>query len=182
MHIPSDRPSTYVLALAFFLLSLAGCSSPQVTTPLAVAPTRAAVAPSDVGAATSSVVTKTPSVHPLDDAQSVLAGRTVYFQYDSARVAPSSAAMLEAHSAYLRSHTGAKVRLEGHADERGGREYNLALGQKRSDAVRQSLKLLGVPDGQMESVSYGKEKPAATGHDEESWSKNRKVDIAYQAR
>ena len=130
----------------------------------------------------AAAVAKVVAVHSLDDANSALGGRIIYFDYDSARVAPSSTAQLDAHGRYLRSSASARIRLEGHADERGGHEYNLALGQKRADAVRQSLKLFGVLEGQMESVSYGKEKPAALGHDEASWSKNRKVDIVYQSR
>ena len=80
------------------------------------------------------------------------------------------------------NHQTANLRLEGHADERGGREYNLALGQKRAEAALQSLKLLGVSDKRMEAISFGKEKPVGLGHDEESWSKNRRADLNYKTR
>lgn len=173
-----------LVSAAFLLLFVAACSSTK--TPLAdtskpLVPVVPAVkVDSNLPSLSRSV--KSIEVHPLDDSKSPLVNRTVYFEYDSARVAPTSAALLEAHSRYLGSQASAKVRLEGNADERGGREYNLALGQKRSEAIFQSLKLLGVKETQMESVSFGKEKPAALGHDEESWSKNRRVDIIYQSR
>ncbi len=174
---------------AFLVLLVAACSStktpvvdaPKPLTSKPLAPVTPAVKVDSSAPSFSSSV-KPVEVHPLDDAKSPLANRTVYFEYDSARVTPTSAALLEAHSRNLRSQASAKVRLEGNADERGGREYNLALGQKRSDAIFQSLKLLGVKETQMESVSFGKEKPVALGHDEESWSKNRRVDIVYQPR
>jgi peptidoglycan-associated lipoprotein len=127
-------------------------------------------------------VVKAVELHPLDDPKSALAQRSVFFEYDKYEIAPAGRALIEAHSKYLVAHASASVRLEGNADERGGREYNLALGQKRADAVRQAMKLLGVADKQVESVSFGKEKPLALGHDEESWAKNRRVDVNYQTR
>ena len=87
--------------------------------------------------------------------------------------------VLEAHARFLQANPQRKVNLEGHTDERGGREYNLALGQKRAEAVRRALNLLGVADGRMEAVSYGKEKPAAQGVDEAAFAKNRRVEIRY---
>jgi peptidoglycan-associated lipoprotein len=86
---------------------------------------------------------------------------------------------LERQGKYLASKPNVAVRLEGHADERGGREYNLALGQKRAEAVARALKVYGVSDSQAEPVSFGSEKPRAEGHDEAAWSQNRRVDIAY---
>ena len=90
--------------------------------------------------------------------------------------------MMEAHAQYLATHPSARVVLEGNTDERGGREYNLALGQKRSDSVKNRLQLLGVPEDRMESISFGKERPRALGHDEESYQENRRVDIKYTAK
>ncbi|MNX83448.1 Outer membrane protein P6 precursor [compost metagenome] len=87
--------------------------------------------------------------------------------------------MLQAHSQYLGANKGRKILIQGNTDERGTSEYNLALGQKRAEAVRRSLSSLGVPESQMEAVSLGKEKPKATGHDEASWAENRRADIAY---
>ena len=90
--------------------------------------------------------------------------------------------MVDRHAKYLVAHPSLSIKIEGNADERGGREYNLALGQKRADAVKQALKLAGVKEDQMESVSFGKEKPVALGHDEAAWSQNRRADIAYPSK
>ena len=106
--------------------------------------------------------------------------RIVYFDYDSFEVKPEFAGTLEANARYLKANPSARVNLEGHTDERGGREYNLALGQKRAEAVRRSLSLLGVGEGQMEAVSFGEEKPAQVGGDEAAWSKNRRVELTYR--
>lgn len=106
--------------------------------------------------------------------------RIVYFDYDSFAVKAEFASMLEAHARHLKADNRRRIALEGHTDERGGREYNLALGQKRAEAVRRSLGLLGVADAQMEAVSFGEEKPAAEGGDEAAFSKNRRVEITYR--
>jgi peptidoglycan-associated lipoprotein len=106
--------------------------------------------------------------------------RIVYFDYDSFEVRPDYAATLEANARYLKADSSRRLALEGHTDERGGREYNLALGQKRAEAVRRSLALLGVSDTQMEPVSFGEEKPAEYGFDEESFAKNRRVELTYR--
>ena len=104
----------------------------------------------------------------------------IYFDYDSFAVKAEYQSALEAHSRYLRADRNRRVNLEGHTDERGGSEYNLALGQKRADAVRRALSALGVPDAQMESVSFGKEKPVAQGSDEAAYSQNRRAALNYQ--
>lgn len=106
--------------------------------------------------------------------------RIVYFDYDSYVLKPEFQAVIDAHARYIKADQTRKVVIEGHTDERGGREYNLALGQRRSEAVRRALALLGVPDGQMEAVSFGKEKPAVVGSDESAWSRNRRAEIAYR--
>ncbi len=103
----------------------------------------------------------------------------VYFDYDSYTLKPEARAVLERNAAHLQANKKFKVQLEGHTDERGGREYNLALGQKRAETVRRALTLLGVSDAQLEAVSFGKEKPAAAGSDEAAFSKNRRVEIKY---
>ena len=103
----------------------------------------------------------------------------VYFDYDSYTLKPEARAVLERNAAHLQANKKFKVQLEGHTDERGGREYNLALGQKRAETVRRALTLLGVSDAQLEAVSFGKEKPAASGSDEAAFSKNRRVEIKY---
>ena len=104
----------------------------------------------------------------------------IYFDLDSYAVKGEYQSVLEAHARFLRADRNRRVNLEGHTDARGGSEYNLALGQKRSDAVRRALTALGVPESQMESVSFGKEKPVAQGHDEAAYSQNRGAALNYQ--
>jgi len=106
--------------------------------------------------------------------------KIVYFDYDSFIIKPEFQSTIEAHAQYLKSNSRAKISLEGHTDERGGREYNLALGQKRADAVRQSLTLLGVSTSQIETVSFGEEKPAVQGADESAFAKNRRAEFFYK--
>lgn len=106
--------------------------------------------------------------------------RLVYFDYDSFVIKPEFQSLIETHASFIKSDKSRKVVIEGHTDERGGREYNLALGQKRAEAVRRALGLLGVVDSQVEAVSFGKEKPAAQGNDESAWSKNRRAEISYR--
>lgn len=109
-----------------------------------------------------------------------LANRSVYFDFDAYVVRDDGKPVVDAHGKYLANHKARQVLIQGNTDERGGSEYNLALGQKRAEAVRKSLAALGASDGQMEAVSFGKEKPKATGHDEASWSQNRRADIVYK--
>lgn len=106
--------------------------------------------------------------------------RVVYFDFDSFEIRPEFASVLEANARYLAADGSRRLALEGHTDERGGREYNLALGQKRAEAVRRAMGLLGVRDSQMEAVSFGEEKPAMTGFDEASFAKNRRVELTYR--
>jgi peptidoglycan-associated lipoprotein len=108
--------------------------------------------------------------------------RSVYFDFDKFDIKADQAAVVERQGKYLAANAGLKVRVEGHADERGGREYNLALGQKRAEAVARGLKAYGVKDGQAEPVSFGSEKPKAAGHDEAAWAQNRRADVAYGAK
>ncbi|MDI1239365.1 MAG: peptidoglycan-associated lipoprotein Pal [Polaromonas sp.] len=108
------------------------------------------------------------------------AARVIYFDYDSFVVKPEFQATVEAHARFLSANKARKLVIEGSTDERGGREYNLALGQKRAEAVRRALGLLGASDAQIEAVSFGEEKPAATGSDEESYAKNRRAEFNYR--
>ncbi|EGF32831.1 peptidoglycan-associated lipoprotein [Oxalobacteraceae bacterium IMCC9480] len=119
------------------------------------------------------------STDPLNDPQGVLAKRSVYFDYDSYVVKAEFKSVLEAHARYLSANKSRKIIIQGNTDDRGGREYNLALGQKRSEAVRQAMSLMGVADNQLEAVSLGKEKPKATGSDEAAYAENRRADIVY---
>lgn len=106
--------------------------------------------------------------------------RIIYFDYDSYVVKPEFQNVIEAHARYLKANGGRRIAIEGHTDDRGGREYNLALGQRRSEAVRRALGLLGVTDAQVEAVSFGEEKPALPGGDEASWAQNRRAEIVYR--
>ena len=103
--------------------------------------------------------------------------RVIYFDFDSYVVKDQFRPIVEAHAALLKANRNKKEVAEGHTDERGGSEYNLALGQKRAEAVVKQMVLLGATDAQLEAVSYGKERPVATGHDEDSWAKNRRVEL-----
>lgn len=118
----------------------------------------------------------------LDDPAGVLSRRIVYFDLDSSEVKQEDRATVSAHARYLAGNPNSAVTLEGHADERGSREYNLALGERRGNAVRQLLLAEGATTKQIQVVSYGEEKPVAVGHDEASWHQNRRVEISYTSR
>jgi peptidoglycan-associated lipoprotein len=120
------------------------------------------------------------TVSPLKDPNNILSQRSVFYDLDSFDVKTEYKAMVDAHGNYLASNPNAKVFLQGNADERGSREYNLALGQKRADGVRKILSLLGAKENQVEAVSFGEEKPRAECHDESCWSQNRRTDFVYQ--
>lgn len=106
--------------------------------------------------------------------------RLVYFDYDSYVIKSEYQSLIDAHARHIKVNNARKVMIEGHTDERGGREYNLALGQKRAEAVRRSLALLGISDSQMEAVSFGKEKPAAQGSSEDVHAQNRRAELSYR--
>jgi len=117
----------------------------------------------------------------LTDPKSKLSQRSIYFDLDKYEVKDEYKDLVAAHAKYLTANKGFKVLLQGNTDERGSREYNLSLGQKRAEAVKRSLTLLGVKDDQIESVSLGEEKPKNAGHDEAAWAENRRADILYKA-
>ncbi len=123
--------------------------------------------------------TGVPGMEALKDPHSPLAQRVIYFDYNSSAIPDKFTSMLEAHAAFLKAHKDIKIVLQGNTDERGSREYNLALGQRRAESVFQALNLLGVPQKQMEAISFGEEKPVALGHDEAAWKLNRRTVIAY---
>ncbi len=140
---------------------------------------------SDLGKADGSAVGKgtVASVNLNKSAQdAAMQGttRVVYFDYDSFVIRSEFQSVIEAHAKYLATDKSRKVAIEGHTDERGGREYNLALGQKRAEAVRKALSLLGVSEAQLEAVSFGKEKPAVLGSTEAAMEKNRRAEISYR--
>ena len=169
----SVRTLVAVLATAGIL---AGCSSVPVDGAKTAGTTTTAASTS--GSQNGQGVTVDNSA--VNDPKSPLAQRSVYFALDSYSVAPQYDQMLSAHANYLMSHQNRNIVVEGNTDERGSSEYNLALGQKRSEAVISKLKLLGVPATRMEAVSFGKEKPLAKGSNEEAWAKNRRADIRYR--
>ena len=137
---------------------LAGCSSVSL----------------DEGAKSGTLASE--AVNPFEDPSNPLSQRSIYFAFDSYDVASEYAPVVEAHARWLVDHPEASVVVQGNTDERGGREYNLALGQKRSEAVRQRMQLLGVNPDRVEAISFGKEKPVATGSTEEAWAQNRRAD------
>ncbi|TFY99136.1 peptidoglycan-associated lipoprotein Pal [Ramlibacter henchirensis] len=176
-----------ILTSLLIAATLAGCSSGVKLSDVPVEDKSAtAVTPGGPGGGSTGGATQS-RVAPVDavPTPSSIAGpnnvaRLVFFDYDSYVIKPEAQPIIEAHARFLRSNGGRKVALEGHTDERGGREYNLALGQRRAEAVRRALGLLGVNDQQLEAVSFGKEKPAANGNDESAWSQNRRVEISYR--
>jgi peptidoglycan-associated lipoprotein len=137
--------------------------------------------PGQVGSGAQTAVTPIDATaRPSDTMGPVNVARIVYFDYDSYVIKPEFQSLIEAHARFLKANSARKVAVEGHTDERGGREYNLALGQRRAEAVRRAFGLLGVGDNQVEAVSFGKEKPAVSGNDEAAWSQNRRAEIAYR--
>ncbi len=182
MFVRSSKLAGLIL-LGLSVLWLAGC---QTTGGLGQGEEGASVedAGAAAGGAGSSAMGGVGSLDSaaLDDPNSPLSNRVFYFDYDSSMIRDTDRSILTAHAQYLSAHRGARVRLEGHADERGSREYNIALGERRANAVRQLLLLQGVAAEQIETVSYGEERPAALGHDEQSWSLNRRVEMIYVQR
>jgi len=159
--------------------ALAACSSTPLETPKAPVST-ADTAPPAPGRAQSAVTTVT--LDPLDDPNSSLAGRSVYFGFDDFSVDTKYQPLIQAHGQYIGSHAQAQIRVEGNTDERGSREYNLSLGDKRAQIVAKQLVLMGAKESQIEAVSYGEERPKAEGHDEAAWAENRRADIRYVKR
>ena len=145
----------------------------------AAASAKAAAGANGTGVSTGSVVPVELSPRSGDGAEQG-AARVVYFDYDSYSIRAEFQPLIEANARLLTANPKRTVTLQGHTDSRGGREYNLALGQKRAEAVRRALSLLGVRDNQMEAVSFGKEKPAVAGDTEDAMEKNRRVEISYQ--
>ncbi len=115
----------------------------------------------------------------LKDPNNILSKRQIYFEYDKFEIKDEYKGLVEAHAKYLRENPAAKMLIQGNADERGSREYNVGLGQRRSDTVKRALILLGAKDGQIESVSLGEEKPMCSEHAEGCWAKNRRDDMLY---
>ena len=172
------RTKNYLLAAALALL-LAGCGSSVKLDP-PIDQSAGATTTSDQNAGQGSVTPVQVGGGAGDMAGPPGVGKVVYFDFDSFVVKPEFQPVVEAQARYLRADPKRHVVLEGNTDERGSREYNLALGQKRAEAVRSALNILGVSDAQMEAISYGEEKPAVQGTTEEAYAKNRRVEFSYR--
>jgi peptidoglycan-associated lipoprotein len=184
-----------LIIAAFVLAALAGCAStPDETTPTDDKAATTTTTPAGSSGATTSGATTSgvPSgavsgtstsggipASALKDPKNILSKRSIYFEYDQFTIKDEYRAIVEAHAKYLQANRSARAILQGHTDERGTREYNIALGQKRADAVKNMMLLLGATEIQIETVSFGKEKPRREGHDESSWAENRRVDIVH---
>ncbi len=172
------------IAGAAFALAVAGCSSVNLDEQKPAPIVDAAGGKPSTGPDTRAVVPveagSSRGLDPFNDPNSPLYKKSVYFDFDSFVVKSEYQPVVEAHGKYLASNKNRRVVVEGNTDERGGREYNLALGQKRAEAVKQRLMLLGATDAQIETVSFGKEKPKAVGSNEEAWAQNRRADIVYK--
>jgi peptidoglycan-associated lipoprotein len=169
------------LALVAMALALAGCG------PKPVKPGAGAATPGENTAAQSEGASAAGAAAGASASQEETAGpqagllatRVVYFDFDSAVIQGQGVDVVAAHAKYLATHPEARVRLEGNTDERGSREYNIGLGDRRAQSVRRAMLLQGVAEGQITTVSYGEERPADPGHDEAAWAKNRRVEIVY---
>jgi peptidoglycan-associated lipoprotein len=177
------------IIIAVVVALIAGCKSteekaapveegaPTATAPAAGTGTTTGAATAGVSGTSAGATAGMPTAHK--DPKSILAKRSIYFDYDQYVIKDEYKALVEAHAKYLQANRGARATLQGHTDERGTREYNIALGQKRADAVKNLMVLLGAQEIQIETVSFGKEKPRREGHDEASWAENRRVDIVH---
>ena len=173
-----------ICAVSAVALAAAGCASTKLEEKPAPVVEQSkpppAPAPAPAPPPVAKVEAPPPPVDPLNDPNSILAKRSVYFDFDKSLIKSDYQPLIEAHGRYLVEHAARQVRIEGNCDERGGREYNLALGQRRADAVRERMELVGVPAARVETISFGKEKPKALGHDEAAWAENRRADIVYR--
>jgi peptidoglycan-associated lipoprotein len=151
---------------------LAGCACPPPKSqPVAVEQPKVEPAPTLVPA---------PSAAPAPTQDSLLTNRNIYYDFDSSALKDEYKAIITAHAKNLTDNPSLKVTIQGNCDERGSREYNLALGQRRADSVKRMMIMLGAKESQIETVSFGREKPRASGHNEEAWAENRRSDIVYQ--
>ena len=162
--------------------ALAACSSTPLETPKATV-ADATMAPANTAApSTAQSTVATVTLDPIDDPKGSLAARSVFFAYDNFAVDAKYQPLVQAHGQLLQSRPQVQIRVEGNTDERGSREYNLSLGDKRAQVVAKQLELMGAKPGQIEAVSYGEERPKAEGHDEAAYAENRRADIRYVKR
>lgn len=172
-----------IVACVAVALIAAGCASKEQK-PAEVTSATPPTAPSTSGTAGQTSNTRPTqntgvTGNPLTDPNNVLSKRSVYFDFDSNAVKDEYRNMIQAHARYLNDNRSRNIKIEGNCDERGSREYNLALGQRRAEAVKKVITVLGVADGRIETVSFGEEKPKNPGHDEAAWAENRRADIRY---
>ena len=165
-------------------LIAAGCASKEkqpdaAVTDRSAGTTQPSTGTSQGSSSTTPRTTQPVTGNPLTDPNNVLSKRSVYFDYDSNAVKDEYRNMIQAHARYLGDNRNTNIRIEGNCDERGSREYNLALGQRRAEAVKRVMTVMGVGDNRIETVSYGEEKPKNPGHDEAAWAQNRRADIRY---
>ncbi len=176
---------TVLILIAVLGVSLAaGCSSkkprPTATSTNAAVPTdQSQTAGADASSAYGAGVAGGTGEGVAGPSGAQLQNRSIYFDFDSSEVKAEYNGLIAAHARYLASNPSIRVRLEGNTDERGSREYNIGLGERRAQAVRRALTLQGVTEAQITTVSYGEERPAVTGHTEEAWARNRRADIVY---
>ena len=167
------KNKTLIALLVLFGLGLAACGGDQAVKPVTEGAT-------EQPAETTGAAPQTGADSRALDSQAGLLGkRRVYFAFDSSAIDSDSRAVIEAHAAHLVANPGTKLVLEGHADERGTREYNLALGERRAQAVERMMRTLGVAANRIKTTSYGEEKPVALDHNESAWQLNRRVEIIY---
>jgi peptidoglycan-associated lipoprotein len=168
-----------IVMLMAVSLGVAGCASKRPK--VAPSDSNAAAGANGAGANSANANGANAEDEAAGPQGGLLATRVVYFEFDSSEIRGTGVEVVAAHARYLAANPATRVRLEGHTDERGSREYNIGLGERRAQAVRRALMLQGAIDGQLATVSYGEERPAAPGHDEEAWAKNRRVEIVYLA-
>jgi peptidoglycan-associated lipoprotein len=166
-----------VLALGALALLAAGCSSPVPLEEKKDVPVESRTGTAPGGAGGAGTAQSQVATVDLGKAAPTAAARIVYFDFDSFAIKDEYRPLIEANAKVLTTLKSKRITIEGHTDERGGREYNLALGQKRAEAVAKALALLGVADNQVEPVSFGKERPAVQGSDEAAWAKNRRAEM-----
>lgn len=173
----------HVLAVALIALGLAACQKPTQTKPDAGAAPADAASTSGLGSEGAAAGGKSTTSAALTPQQQALADlkqkSVVYFDYDSSEIRSEYLPVVAAHAAYLVKYPSARVRLEGHTDDRGSREYNVGLGERRAQTVRRALLAQGVAEAQVTTLSYGEERPAVEGSDEAAFAQNRRVELAY---
>ena len=173
-----------LLASAVLAAFLAACSSTAVkdkpAAPVEDSSKSAATSSAADGASTAAASQDSVGVNPLKDPNNILSKRSIYFDFDKDEVKAEYRPLVDAHAKYLQANPNAKVMIQGNADSRGSREYNLALGQRRSVAVKKAMNVVGAQDKQIETVSYGEEKATQTCKDDGCWSKDRRADIVYE--